>query len=124
MATTIIHASSRKRGSRTTADTPYYNKRFVRRSSKGCDEGHRGTLSLFIETLLAILFTLGPHLTVLFASLISGLSARFKPFTMPTGPSGRTRRFTRGNNDVFLVLDPERFTFGDDRAASFPAARR
>jgi hypothetical protein len=85
----------------------------------------RGTLSLPFRTLLPFLFILATAAAELVAAPpISDYQSVFKPFYREDGKLlAATRRYYRGNDARFLVLDPERFEFREMAAASVLSAR-
>jgi hypothetical protein len=85
----------------------------------------RGTLSLPFRTLLPLLFILATAAAELFAAPpISGYQPAFKPFYGEDGTLlAATRRYYRGDDAHFLVLDPERFEFREMAAATVLSAR-
>ncbi len=81
-------------------------------------------LSLRVRILLALLFTLATAAELFAASPVSDYEPIFKAFYSADGTLlAATRRYHRGGEARFLVLDPERFAFREMVAATVLSAR-
>ena len=85
---------------------------------------YRGMLSLPLRILLSLLFTLATAVELFAAPPVSDYQRVFKPFYGADGTLlAAARRYYRGGDARFLVLDPERFAFREMAAATVLSAR-
>jgi hypothetical protein len=85
---------------------------------------YRGTLSLPSRILLLLFIFAAATAESHAGPAISGYQTVFKPFYGDGGSLlAATRRYHRGDDARFLVLDPERFAFREMAAATVLAAR-